>query len=130
MSKSYDISELADEFEDDNVFPDAPSGPVFPAVPTGPIMPVAPKLSSKEREALVSQRGKKFEEYVGLLRDTLNICIKTCGMTTRNERVRQNMARINQLVGDISTIDRNVSGGRRKKTKRHRVRKARSRRRF
>lgn len=129
MSKSYDISELADEFEDNVAFPEVPSGPVFPAVPTGIIMPVAPKLSSKEREILVSQRSKKFDEYVGLLRDTLNICIRSCGLTGRNEKVRQNMSRINQLVADINTIDRNVSGGR-KKTKRHRVRKARSRRRL
>jgi len=129
MSKSYDVSELADELEDINVFPSVPSDPIFPSVPTTPIMPVAPKLSPKERETLISQRSKKFDEYVGLLRDTLNICVRTCGLTSRNERVRQNMSRINQLVTDINTIDRNVSGGR-KKTKRQRVRKARSRRRL
>lgn len=59
MSKSYDVSELADELEDNVVFPEVPSGPEFPAVPTGPIMPVAPKLSSKEKELLVSQRSRK-----------------------------------------------------------------------
>jgi hypothetical protein len=130
MSKSYDVSDLADELEDNVVFPEVPSGPIFPSVPSGPIMPVAPKLSSKERETLVSQRSKKFDEYVGLLRDTLNICIRSCGLTSRNERVRQNMSRINELVTDINTIDRNVNGGRKKTKRQRRVRKAMSRRRL
>ncbi len=114
------MSDLADEFEGEdvlNIYPDVPSTPIFPAVPSRPIMPLAPKTTSKEKEILAVRRSEKYNSYVELLRSTLNICIKTCGMATRNATVRENMQKINNLVSDINTIDRNIAGGKRKKRK-------------
>ena len=60
------MSDLADEFEGEdvlNVYPDVPSTPIFPAVPSGPIMPVAPKTTSKEKEILAARRSEKFNSF-------------------------------------------------------------------
>jgi len=106
-----DFNELMADFNADptGVFPDVPATPVFPRAPTGPVFPKAPILSATDRTAIIAQRKRLFDQYVELLRTTLNDVIRLCPIAT-NPKIKQNIDKINVLKNNLITIHRNLDG--------------------
>jgi len=118
-----DFESLIDEFdtiEIDN-YPNVPAYPPFPGVPKLPVFPREPSLSEREKNLLISRRNRLFDEYISMLRETLNQTTRICPQAKMSNKIRNNLTKINNLVSDIKTIDRNLehTGGKNnKKTRR------------
>lgn len=118
MRNDDDFESLIDEFDTKTTLathdlPNVPTTPIFPSVPSGHIFPRAPTLSEREKNIIISQRSIKFDEYVNILRETLNDSIRLCPAIRVSNKIKNNLIKINNLVTDIKIIDRNLgySGG-------------------
>lgn len=108
-------------------FPDVPS---HTPLPSAPVLPPAPPLTEREKSVIISQRAIKYEQYVELLRETLNKAINMCKLGGVSDiKIKNNLSQINNLVEDIKTIDRNMTRVGGKKNKRTRVKNKKSKRR-
>lgn len=122
-----DFEDLIDEFENEDVLevlPEVPTTPIFPRAPVGPVFPVVPTHAVSRQDVLRSQRDSYVESYNKILRDSLVVCLKTCGMK-KSPVVNANLKKMAKLVADIKAIDSQISGGaRRRKTRRQRKRQS------
>lgn len=114
-------------------FPDVPSHTPLPSaqvLPPAPLLPTPPPLTEREKSVIISQRAIKYEQYVELLRETLNKAINMCKLGGVSDiKIKNNLSQINNLVEDIKTIDRNMTRVGGKKNKRTRVKNKKSKRR-